>query len=212
MRLALLLSALAGCGGCTVIEQPSGPIAQWTTAWREVARQEDRQRLSRWRSTFVKALSAARSSGHGAEINGEGPLLVPDSANGSPAMPNGSYRCRVIKLGAKSEGMLDYVSYPSFACRVRADRGLQRLHKLTGSQRYVGIIFPADAVRHVFLGTLVLGDEARALQYGQDSMRDVAGYVERIGENRWRLVMPEPRFESQLDVMELVLLNQAREQ
>ena len=32
---------------------------------------------------------------------------------------------------------------------------------------------------------------------------DVAGYVERIGPNRWRLVMPAPAFESKLDVLEL---------
>ena len=38
--------------------------------------------------------------------------------------------------------------------------------------------------------------------------RDVAGYVERIGPSRWRLVMPKPHFESQLDVMELVPLGQ----
>jgi len=56
----------------------------------------------------------------------------------------------------------------------------------------------------VFLGTLVFADEQRALQYGQDQQRDVAGYIERIGPNRWRLIMPAPHFESQLDVMELV--------
>jgi hypothetical protein len=50
----------------------------------------------------------------------------------------------------------------------------------------------------------VLGDERRAMQYGEDETRDVAGYVERIGPARWRLVMPQPHFESQLDVMELV--------
>ena len=82
--------------------------------------------------------------------------------------------------------------------------GLQSFAKLTGSQRHVGLIFPGDAMRQVFLGTLVLGDEQGALQYGQDETRDVAGYVERIGPNRWRLVMPRPHFESQLDVMELV--------
>ena len=58
-------------------------------------------------------------------------------------------------------------------------------------------------MRQVFLGTLVLGDEREAMQYGQDQARDVAGYVERIGPNRWRLVMPSPAFESQTDVMEL---------
>ena len=40
--------------------------------------------------------------------------------------------------------------------------------------------------------------------------RDVAGYVERIGPDRWRLVMPKPHFESQLDVMELVPLSKER--
>ena len=110
----------------------------------------------------------------------------------------------MVKLGAKAVGNLDYVSYPGFSCRVRPDHRLQRLAKLGGSQRYVGIMFPNDAIRQVFLGTLVLGDEQRALQYGQDKDRDVAGFVERIGPNRWRLIMPQPHIESQMDVMELV--------
>jgi hypothetical protein len=110
----------------------------------------------------------------------------------------------VIKIGAKGAGNLDYVSYPGFSCRVRPERTLQRLGKLSGSQRYVGLIFPGDPLRDIFLGTLALGDEVRVLQYGQDEQRDVAGYVERIGPDRWRLVMPQPHFESQLDVMELV--------
>ena len=125
-------------------------------------------------------------------------------AQPGPAIPEGYYRCRVIKLGAKDPGNLDYVSYPAFTCRVHAQRTLQRLTKLSGSQRYVGLIFPGDAIRNVFLGTLVLGDETRALQYQQDEKRDVAGYVERIGPNHWRLLLPQPHFESQLDVMELV--------
>jgi hypothetical protein len=60
----------------------------------------------------------------------------------------------------------------------------------------------------VFLGALVLGDEGRAMQYGEDETRNIAGYVERIGQNRWRLMMPRPHFESQLEVMELVPLPQ----
>jgi hypothetical protein len=204
MRLALLLALAAACSGCNVIEQPSGMVSRWTTAWKEVATADDRERLRDWRKTFGDALAAARRSGRGADIAAEGALLDPDAALASPQMPDGMYRCRVIKLGAKSEGMLDYVSYPNFVCRVTAERGLQRLAKRSGSQRYVGLLFPGDALRKVFLGTLVLGDERRALQYGQDATRDVAGYVERIGPNRWRLVMPRPHFESQLDVMELV--------
>jgi hypothetical protein len=75
---------------------------------------------------------------------------------------------------------------------------------MTGSQRYVGLIFPGDALRQVFLGTMVLGDERRAMQYGRDEERNVAGFVERIGPDRWRMLMPRPHFESQIDVLELV--------
>ena len=197
----LLLFALAGCN---VIEQPSGLIARWTTAYRQVISENDRARLRDWRKSFEGALDAARKSGHAADIMREGVLLDPDSALAGPNIPNGMYRCRVIKLGAKDPSNLDYVSYSGFTCRVRAERSMQRLGKLSGSQRYVGLIFPGDAIRNIFLGTLVLGDERRALQYGQDEQRDVAGFVERIGPNRWRLIMPQPHFESRLDVMELV--------
>jgi hypothetical protein len=205
MRAEFLLAALIACSSCSVIEQPSGLIPRWTTAWKEVATRDDRQRLADWRTSFVKAIEAAKNGGHAADVSREGALLEPDAALGPPTIPNGMYRCRVIKLGAKAEsGGLAYVSYPPFICRVKANRELQRLNKLSGSQRYVGLIFPGDAVRQVFLGTLVLGDETRALQYGQDELRDIAGYVERIGPGRWRLIMPKPHFESQLDVMELV--------
>jgi hypothetical protein len=204
MRLALLLGIGLALAGCTEIRQPAGMISRWTTDWREVATADDRSRLRDWRKTFTGALGAARIAGHSAEIAREGPLLDPDSALGGGPIPNGIYRCRVIKLGAKAAGMLDYVTYPPFTCEVRAEHGLQAFAKLNGSQRPVGLIFPGDAMRQVFLGTLVLGDERRALQYGQDETRDVAGFIERIGANRWRLVMPRPHFESQLDVMELV--------
>jgi hypothetical protein len=206
-RYILLLASLS-CAACDMIMQPPGMIAHWTTAWRDVAASKDRERLRDWRKTFVDALAAARKAGHSGEIAKEGALLDPDAALGGQQLPNGTYRCRVIKLGAKTEGMLDYVSYPAFSCRVSAERELQRLEKLTGSQRYVGLVFPNDAMRRVFLGTLVLGDETRAMQYGEDPDRDVAGFIERIGDNRWRLIMPKPQFESRLDVMELVPVNE----
>jgi hypothetical protein len=204
MRCAALLALPLALAGCKVIEQPAGLIPRWTTAYREVISEDDRLRLRDWRTSFEEGLAAARKSGHGADVAREGALLDPDAALAAPAIPNGMYRCRVIKLGAREAGNLDYVAYPGFTCRVRLERSLQRLGKLSGAQRYVGLIFPGDAIRNVFLGTLALGDETRVLQYGQDEQRDVAGYVERIGPSRWRLVMPRPHFESRVDVMELL--------
>jgi hypothetical protein len=206
MRTVVLLALPAFLAGCTTIEQPSGMIAEWSADWHRVVTEPDRERLRDWRATFVAALAAARKAGHGSEIDREGALLKPDAAIGGGPIPNGNYRCRTIKVGAQTNGLLAYVSYPAFTCRVRAEKNLQRFAKLNGSQRPVGIIFPGDQLRQVFLGTLVLGDERRALQYGQDDVRDIAAFVERIGPNRWRLVMPKPHFESQLDVMELVPL------
>ena len=196
MRTLLALAALS-LAACTTT-QSTPPIAEW----RAVATDADRQRLRDWRAAFTRALEQARTGGHAADLAREGRLLDPDAALGGP-IPNGDYRCRVIKVGAKNEGLLNYIAYPAFRCRIEGSAP-QRFTKLTGSQRHVGHIYPADQLRSVFLGTLVLGDETQAFQYGRDRERDVAGWVERIGERRWRIVLPYPHYESRLDVIELI--------
>ena len=205
MRLTLL-ALLVTCSGCAWMAPPTH-VVHPQRDWRAAATETDRSRLRDWRGAFTSALAAARASGHAADIAREGALLQPDAALGGGPIPNGTYRCRVIKLGARSRGMLDYVAYPYFSCRVQQDGPLQSFAKLTGSQRPVGLIFPGDSIRQVFLGTLMLADEGRAMHYGADPERDVAGFVEQIGPARWRLVMPRPHFESQIDVMELVPAN-----
>jgi hypothetical protein len=204
MRRIVLAAAILAFSGCAQLRGPSEVIAQPVDDWRSVASPSDRERLRDWRQSFVDALRAARAGGHSAKIAREGSLLDPDAALGGGPIPNGSYACRVIKLGNKGAGNLSFVAYPGFTCRIKPDRELQDFAKLTGSQRQVGSIFRGDPLRQVFLGTIVLGDETRAMRYGRDTQRDVAGYVERIGVNRWRLIMPRPHFESQMDVMELV--------
>lgn len=202
--LASLSAACLALTGCTILTGPRAIIASPGSEWRSVATGADRARLREWRDAFVEALGKARAGGHAAAIAAEGALLDPDAALGGSPILNGEYRCRVIKLGAKQPGLLDYVAYPTFTCRIRTDGRLRGFAKVGGSQRPVGMIFPGDALREIFLGTLVLGDESRAMQYGRDPDRDVAGFVERIGDSRWRMVLPRPAFESTLDVIELV--------
>jgi hypothetical protein len=204
MRRAFLATALLVLSGCAQFNSAPGVIARPGPDWRSVATPSDRERLRDWRAAFVDALRSARAGGHATELAREGVLLEPDAALGGAPIPNGNYRCRVIKIGAKTAGMLNYIAYPAFNCRITQVGAVQDFAKLTGSQRQVGSLFPGDALRQVFLGTIILGDETRALQYGRDTERDVAGYVERIGPHRWRLIMPRPHFESQMDVMELV--------
>jgi hypothetical protein len=176
---------------------------------RHLARDGDRRRQAA-HSRLVQeqaALADARAKGHGAEIDREGALLQPTAALPNAYLPAGDYRCRTIKIGAKGRGGLGYIAYGWFRCRVAAEQGLSSLTKLTGSQRPVGLVFPDNLKRQIFLGTLELGDEKMAVNYGSDRMRDMAGLIERIGDNRWRLVLPAPAYESLLDVIELVPAN-----
>ena len=198
--VCLLGAALAA--GCA--HRPPAGVAMAPRAWRGLAMPADRVRLRDWREAFVEGLGLARQAGHGGDIAREGALLEPDSALPDAALADGLYDCRVIKLGGKAAGGLHYIAYPRFDCRVGREDGLQHFAKLGGSQRPVGHLYPESPQRTVFLGTLMLGDEQMAMRYGQDRERDMAGVVERVGPRQWRLVLPYPRFESVIDVVELV--------
>jgi hypothetical protein len=206
MKRLVLLASLASLllPGCA--EAKPGPAAAVPVVsnWRSVATDADRERVRKWRTAWVRALAQARAAGHGAEIAAEGALLQPDSALKGAEPPPGDYRCRVVKVGAKGEGLLDYVAYPPFDCRISAGAGAMDFVKLTGSQRPVGRLFPDSDRRLVFLGTLQLGDERGTLRYGHDRDRDMIALLERVGERRWRLAFPYPAFESTLDVIELL--------
>jgi hypothetical protein len=201
-----LLTGASLAGGCASHREAASPVAMATArpGWRSVVTDADAERLRQWRQAWTRALAAARTADVGATIAGEGPLLDPDAALPLQGPPPGAYRCRTIKIGARSAGLLNYVPYPWFDCRITNETGVLRFAKLNGSQRPVGIILPQTDKRMVFLGTLQLGDETNTLDYGRDKERDLAALVERIGERRWRLVFPYPYFESLIDVMELV--------
>jgi hypothetical protein len=203
MKLFAVLALLA-LSGCAAGKSDPQPLTSAPLDWRNIATEGDRKRLREWRTAWVEALRKAQAGGHGAALAREGALLQPDAALPWQAPPSTDYSCRVIKIGAKSAGLLDYVAYPAFACRIRAENGLTSFAKLTGSQRPIGHLLPATGERMVFLGTLQLGDENRALRYGEDRERDMAGFVERVGDRRWRLVLPYPHFESTIDIIELI--------
>jgi len=196
--LALALSA------CASEANPADTVLRVAPDWRSVITEDDRARLREWRAAWTRALAKAQAAGHGAAIAREGVLLQPDAALGWADPPPGLYRCRTIKLGNRSSGMLTYVAYPPFDCRIRAEDGLTSFAKLSGSQRQIGLFFPDTGNRRIFLGTLQLGDETEAQQYGRDRERDLVALLERIGERRWRLVFPSPHFESDVDIVELV--------
>jgi hypothetical protein len=190
--------------GCAKDRPPAETAATGPADWRQVATAADRDRLREWRTAFIEALGKARTR-NAPEVKAQGPLLEPDAAIHDPdGIPAGTYRCRTVKLGAQRPGSLDYVAYPPFDCRIADEGEVASFAKLSGSQRPVGLVFDGDGNRQIFLGTLMLGDETQAIDYGRDANRDMAGAIERIGPRRWRLILPRPRFESTMDVIELV--------
>lgn len=174
------------------------------SAWRSIATGDDRRRVRNWRDAWMEALPKARVAAEAGELERGGGLFEPDLALPNVAPPPGNYSCRTIKLGAAQPGLLDYIAYPGFRCRIRLRGGRLEFTKLTGSQRPVGALFRDNDRRMIFLGTLLLGDERRALRYGRDRERDLIGVLERVGVNHWRIAFPYPRHESLLDVIELV--------
>lgn len=176
-------------------------IAQ--NGWRAMATQSDRERLRNWRDAWIAALARARAADP-AGVAAEGDLFDPDRALAGAVPPDGNYRCRVFKLGAKGTAMAEFMSYRDGDCRIDTVDGVTRFVKLAGVQRPSGIIFRDDDARATFLGAMMLGVEERPMRHGRDAGRDVTGYVERVADRKWRLVLPYPRFESMLDVIELV--------
>nr|WP_243843431.1 DUF4893 domain-containing protein [Sphingomonas vulcanisoli] len=164
-------------------------------AWRGAVLPRDHSRLHNWRQAWLEALDAARAGGAGDKVAAEGALLDPDAAQNDPAVPDGAYRCRTIKLG----GGRPYLEEPPVPCRI-ADG---HFAELEGQQRIAGNFWRFDGVRLLLLGALALGEERGAWPYGRDEQRDVLAFFERLGPHRWRLTIPHPAWEAKLTVIEL---------
>ena len=202
LRLSVLAFAALAPAAFAMTQEDVVPLRAGSD-WRGVATEDDRDRLRHWREAWIDALAQANRS-NAAAIAAGGALFEPDTALPGAQPPPGIYACRTVKLGRpRLGGTLDYVEYPAFRCRISGAAGRLHFTKLTGSQRPVGTIFPDNGRRMVFLGTLMLGDETRALRYSRDRERDLIGIIERVGEQRWRIVFPRPHYESLLDVIEL---------
>lgn len=184
---------------------PSGPDAPVLRDWRGIVTAIDRDRFARRDAAWRLALEQARRQPGSGDLTSLGDLIERDAARSNVAPPPGDYRCRTVKLGSQGgETGLGFVVYGWFDCRIeQTPRGL-KFSKTTGSQRPSGLLFPENARQMVMLGSIALAAEPPANSYGQRPDRDIVAVLERIGEARWRLVLPWPQNESNLDLIELV--------
>jgi hypothetical protein len=208
MRFALLIAgllALAACASSPPAPPPPPAPGQVLSDWRGVITPGDRDRYLRRDAAWTLALEQARRLRGSGDLTTLGDLIDPAAARPGVSPPPGDYRCRTVKLGSQGgEGGLGYVVYGWFACRIQqTERGLS-FTKLTGSQRPSGLLYPENDRHMVLLGSMALASEPASAAYGQRPERDLTAVLERIGERRWRLVIPWPANESNLDLIELV--------
>lgn len=212
LMASLLATVLAGCATMppppppppppSVPDAPGGAVL---SDWRGVITAADRDRYQRRDAAWNLALQQAKRQPGSGDLNSLGDLIDPGAARPSVTPPVGNYRCRTVKLGSQGgEGGLGYVVYGWFACRIEQTPAGLKFSKLTGSQRPSGLLFPENDRQMVFLGSMALASEPAARSYGLRPERDMVAVVERIGDRRWRLVIPWPANESNLDLIELV--------
>ena len=185
-----------------------GGLQGGTDRWKSVASADDQDRISRLDNAWKQALREANHE-FGAELDSLGMLAVQEAALATPPLQPGpgKYRCRTIKVGAMGGDGLKYVAYPWFTCTVEQTPGGDLiLTKTTGSQRTRGLIYPDsdNPGRLIYVGAQAWGDTETAFPaYGEKPERDQVGVIERIGNGRWRMVVPWPKQESKLDILEI---------
>lgn len=186
---------------CLLLAAP--PALAASADWRRDATRTDNDRIDTLPDAWRTALKQARRN-DGAEVAALGALVDPKAALENPEPAPGFYRCRTIKFGDKAHTGLAFIAYNWFRCRIeRSPGGDLTLKKLTGSQRTAGHLYPMNRRRLAYLGAEAWGDD-KPYAYRQDPERDQAGVFERIGPERYRLVLPWPKYESDLDIIELV--------
>lgn len=171
-----------------------------TQGWQRVITNNDRNRLKNWRTAWVAGLKEARDGGFSAAVLKEGALLDPDAGQNGAMPADGRYRCRTIKLGRLGALGAPYRVLPTVDCTIQQER----FKAQGGVQRPSGYLWTYDGAKLLFLGAIAVGDETSTIAYGRDPDRNSVGLLDRIADKRWRLALPHPRWESQIDVIEIV--------
>ncbi len=209
-RIALLaallpLAAYAGADSPSGMASAATPRSQ---SWQENITGPDRKRLAGLWNAWTRSLNQAANAGQGAAIAALGPMAIVDAPGAGPPPPPGNYRCRSIKLGIRDDGA-PRPDAPAlemsqvFPCGITARAGLLWFEQGTGPQRIGGALYP-DGDRMVFLGAKALAGEMGIMAYGSDAARDQVGVLRAIGDGRWRLELPWPMWQSNLEIIEIM--------
>jgi hypothetical protein len=164
----------------------------------------DRPRIEQFDAILGGALRQALAGATPEEV-----MVLSGALRGEPGEPDpaGDWSCRTIKLG----GLLPISVYPPFRCRITETAPNRwRIEKLTGSQRLDGTLSVQEG-GVLYLGTgFVDGGPAQPYEaFPPDSQVAVepgqtypqVGLFEQAGPGQARLLLPQPMFESDFDIL-----------
>ena len=202
----LLLALLAPLSACVTGPRPP--------PWQLVILPADRQRLAALWDAWTRALATADKAGDAKALAAVAPLADPKAAVSGELPGPGVYKCRSLRLGIRADRMVP--SAPTGPAMLLTEPALCTISKRgrplwfeqgEGVQRVGGQLYPdpgrTDGDRLVFLGSMALPGEAGFMQYGADADRNQVGVIRPLGPGLWRLELPWPMWQSDLEVIEI---------
>lgn len=205
VRLAWPGAMLAVAACQTVPPPPAGTPRPSVTVeevepWRRVASPRDAAALDGLPARWDQALATTRAAGLTRRVAAEGALLVRGTPLARAAPAPGSYRCRYVRLGVRK-----WTASASGFCYVGVESGQLSLTTELRGLRLGGYLWePKAGERLVFLGAAPPPGAKGAPAYGDNPALDLGGLVERIGEFRYRLLLPEPEPGGGITIVEMV--------
>jgi hypothetical protein len=206
-RLAIaLLLTLSPLAACATSSKPP--------PWQLEILQPDRRRLAALWDAWTRALATADKAGDTAALAALGPLVDPKAAVPGPLPGPGVYNCRSIRIGVRTDDLMpDAPRGPAMLkaepslCTISKRGKLLWFEQAEGTQRVGGHLFAddnrLDGQRLVFLGSMALPGEGGFMRYGADADRDQVGVIRPLGPGLWRLELPWPMWQSDLQVIEI---------
>lgn len=206
LRCGLIALAAFGLLGCETVrdQQARAIVEQPEPGWRDILHPGDEERLLQVGTAWANALEAARRGGDSRRVANEGALLDPQAALPRAAPAPGSYRCRLIRIRPATRRIRSVTVRGPYFCNVDANEGLLSLTQQTGSERPGGFLWEESDTRMIFIGAMALGRDDGPPAYGDVAGRNVVGIFERVGQFRYRLVVPDPASGATLEILELI--------
>ena len=204
----LILAAAAALAGCQALSPPP-PVETGATAtleepeaWRSVATAPDAASIDALADGWAAARDSLRAARLARRAEAEGPLLDPAAGLPRAAPAPGPYACRLIRLGGAAARSRPWRESGGFFCYVGVEGERLSLTVEGGPERLGGYLWEEKGTaRLVFLGAAAA--PRRTLPaYGDAPAANAVGALERVGDFRYRLVLPG-RGGSRLEVYEL---------